>query len=66
MIRAHVKQHGELPETTTEYYKLVKQIGKGAFGKVSLGIHKLTGKHVAIKSFDKEYMKDSFSRKKVF
>jgi serine/threonine protein kinase len=26
----------------------------------------LTGKQVAIKSFDKSYMKDSFSRKKVF
>ena len=55
-----------MPETTTDFYKLVKQIGKGAFGKVTLGIHKLSGKYVAIKSFDKEYMKDSFSRKKVF
>ena len=33
---------------------------------MTLAIHKLTGKQVAIKSFDKEYMKDSFSRKKVF
>ncbi len=61
-----MKWFNTVPETTTEYYKLVKQIGKGAFGKVSLGIHKLTGKYVAIKSFDKDYMKDSFSRKKVF
>ena len=65
-IRMHVKWYATVPETTTEYYKLVKEIGKGAFGKVSLGIHKLTGKYVAIKSFDKAYMKDSFSRKKVF
>ena len=49
-----------------EYYKIIKQIGKGAFGKVSLAIHVLTGRHVAIKSFEKEYMKDAFSRKKVF
>ena len=41
-------------------------IGKGAFGKVTLGIHKLTGKHVAIKAIDKSYMKDDFSKKKVF
>ena len=49
-----------------EYYKFVKLIGKGAFGKVTLGIHKLTGKKVAIKSIEKSYMKDEFSRKKVF
>jgi len=41
-------------------------IGKGAFGKVTLGIHKLTGKQVAIKAIDKAYMKDDFSKKKVF
>jgi len=41
-------------------------IGKGAFGKVTLGIHKLTGKEVAIKTIDKEYMQDEFSKRKVF
>lgn len=44
IIKAHVKKTGTLPETTTEYYKLVKEIGKGAFGKVSLAIHKLSGR----------------------
>ncbi len=43
----------------------MRLIGKGAFGKVTLGIHKLTGKYVAIKTIDKKYMKDDFSRKKV-
>jgi serine/threonine protein kinase len=33
---------------------------------VTLGIHKLTGKQVAIKTIDKAYMKDDFSRRKVF
>jgi serine/threonine protein kinase len=33
---------------------------------VTLGIHKLTGKYVAIKAIDKNYMKDDFSKKKVF
>ena len=33
---------------------------------MTLGIHKLTGKHVAIKAIDKNYMKDDFSKKKVF
>ena len=43
----------------------MKLIGKGAFGKVTLGMHKLTGKYVAIKSIDKDCLKDDFSKKKV-
>ena len=55
----------EIPETTLECYKFVKLIGKGAFGKVTLAIHKLTGQYVAIKTIDKEHLKDEFSKRKV-
>ena len=65
-IKVYVKRHNEIPPTTLDYYKFVKLIGKGAFGKVTLGIHKLTGKYVAIKTIDKSYMKDEYSRRKVF
>jgi len=65
-IKQHIKKHNELPPTNLDYYKFVKLIGKGAFGKVTLGIHKLTGKQVAIKTIEKSYMKDDFSKKKVF
>lgn len=61
-----MEKNGECPPTTLDFYKFVKLIGKGAFGKVTLGIHKLTGKSVAIKTFEKSYMRDEFSRKKVF
>lgn len=40
-------------------------MGKGAFGKVNLGIHKLSGKFVAVKSISKQVMKDEVSRNKV-
>jgi serine/threonine protein kinase len=40
-------------------------IGKGAFGKVTLGIHRLTGKTVAIKTVDKSLMKDEYSKRKL-
>lgn len=65
-IKAYTKKHNEVPPTTLDYYKFVKLIGKGAFGKVTLGVHKLTGKYVAIKTIDKNYMKDDYSRRKVF
>jgi serine/threonine protein kinase len=50
----------QVPQTTIQYYSLLKVIGRGAFGKVILAIHKLTGKRVAMKSIDKKYMKDEF------
>lgn len=55
-----------LYETKTEYYKIGKVIGKGAFGKVNLAIHRLTGKFVALKSISKAMMKmDETSLNKV-
>ena len=55
----------EIPVTSVDYYKFVKLIGKGAFGKVTLGIHKLSGKYEAIKTVDKALMKDDYQKKKV-
>ena len=54
-----------LYHTKIDYYKIGKVIGKGAFGKVNLAIHRLTGKFVALKSIAKTYMKDENSHKKV-
>lgn len=64
-IKEYIKEHKKLPPTTCDYYKFLKLVGKGAFGKVTLGVHKLTGKKVAIKTIEKSYMKDELSRKKV-
>lgn len=36
-----------------DVFKLDKQLGKGAFGVVKLGIHKKTGEHLAVKSISK-------------
>ena len=52
--------------TTLDFYKIGKPLGKGSFGKVYLGIHKLTGLKVAIKMIEKSYMQNEHSRKKVF
>lgn len=64
-IKGYIKKNKRLPPTTLDYYKFIKLVGKGAFGKVTLGVHKLTGSEVAIKTIEKSYMKDDFSRKKV-
>ena len=65
-IKQYIKKNNELPPTTLNFYKFVKLIGKGAFGKVTLGVNKLTGKQVAIKTIEKNYMQDDFSKRKVF
>lgn len=40
-------------------------LGRGAFGKVSLGMHKITDKLVAVKSINKEFLEEEKSRRKV-
>jgi len=55
----------KIHDTKIDYYKIGKVIGKGAFGKVNLAIHRLTGKFVALKSINKTYMTDESSLKKI-
>ena len=43
-IQRSFRQTKEAPVTTTEFYRIGKMLGKGAFGKVNLAIHKLTDK----------------------
>jgi hypothetical protein len=57
--------YNNIPPTTLSYYKLIKLIGSGSFGKVLLAQCLLNGKYVAIKAFDKEYLKDEYSKGKV-
>jgi serine/threonine protein kinase len=49
-----------------EYYKFIKVIGKGSFGKVVLAVHKLTSKLVAIKTFEKSELRDEYRKRRVF
>ena len=53
------------PENLTEKYKIGKVIGKGAFGKVNLAIHRLSGKFVALKSIKKQFMIEETSKRKI-
>jgi serine/threonine protein kinase len=40
-------------------------MGKGAFGKVNLAIHRLSGKFVALKSINKTFLSEESSKRKV-
>eukprot|EP00826_Nyctotherus_ovalis_P035294 TRINITY_DN301_c0_g4_i1.p1 TRINITY_DN301_c0_g4~~TRINITY_DN301_c0_g4_i1.p1 ORF type:complete len:485 (-),score=132.32 TRINITY_DN301_c0_g4_i1:42-1496(-) len=64
-IRSYFGEHKEFPATRIVFYRIGRLLGMGAFGKVNLGMHKLTGKLVAIKSIKKEYLSDEASKQKV-
>jgi serine/threonine protein kinase len=46
------------PETELDFYRIGKMLGRGAFGKVNLAMHKLVRKLVALKSLNKECLTD--------
>ena len=64
-IRLALNNSDQPPATSSEYYKIGKIMGKGAFGKVNLAIHRLSEKFVAVKSINKQFMSDESSKKKV-
>ena len=48
-----------------KFYKYGKLLGKGAFGKVNLCLHTLTGRLVAIKSINKTKIISERQKKKI-
>ena len=47
------KDNFESSHSTLAFYQMIEPIGKGAYGKVSLALHRQTKKPVAIKIIDK-------------
>lgn len=64
MVALNFKKFNEPPKTTSEFYRIGRVLGKGAFGKVNLAIHKLSEKLVAIKSINKEFLKSEEDQRK--
>lgn len=65
LIEDCFKKYNKPPKTQLELYKIGKMLGKGAFGKVNLGLHRLTRKLVAIKSINMDFMKEESQKKKI-
>ena len=51
--------------TDLTFYKIGKMLGRGAFGKVNLGMHKLVRKLVALKSLNKRILRDEHHKMKL-
>ena len=43
-------------KTSAEFYRIGKMLGKGAFGRVNLAMHKITEHLVAVKSMNKQFL----------
>jgi serine/threonine protein kinase len=65
LIKNCFAKYNKAPKTQLELYKIGKMLGKGAFGKVNLGLHRLTRKLVAIKSINMDFMKEESQKKKI-
>ena len=64
-IKDYYIAHSCYPPTDISFYKFGRVIGRGAFGKVNLGLNILTGRIVAIKSFNKKNISNEKAKKKI-
>ena len=64
-IDVSFRKSGDAPETEITYYRIGKMLGRGAFGKVNLAMHKLVRKLVALKSLNKECLTDEVQKQKL-
>ena len=53
-IRDYYRRYNKYPNTNLNFYLYGRLIGQGAFGKVNIGLNILSGRVVAIKSFNKK------------
>ena len=64
-IKSYFNEYKKYPKTKMNFYKYGRLLGKGAFGKVNLSLHVLTGRLVAIKSINKSKLKDEKRKEKI-
>jgi serine/threonine protein kinase len=64
-IAASFKLSDDGPKTTLYYYKILKMLGKGSFGKVYMASQVLTNRVVAIKCLDKKAVKEESRKNKI-
>ena len=55
----------EQPFSSCDFYTMSKTLGEGAYGKVKLGVHRITGEKVAVKTFEKSKLTEVQAQKRV-
>ena len=64
-IKNYNLKYNKYPTTKINFYKYGRLLGKGAFGKVNLSLHVLTGRLVAIKSINKAKLVNERQKRKI-
>ena len=64
-VKEYYKKNKKYPTTKMKFYKYGRLLGKGAFGKVNLALHILTGRLVAIKSINKKIIQNEIQKNKI-
>ena len=64
-IKNYYLKYEKYPTTKMHFYKYGRLLGKGAFGKVNLSLHVLTGRLVAIKSINKSKLTNERQKRKI-
>ena len=64
-IKKYYNKYQNYPKTKMKFYKYGRLLGKGAFGKVNLSLHTLTGRLVAIKSINKSKLISERQKQKI-
>ena len=64
-IKQYYLKHKVYPKTKMKFYKYGRLLGKGAYGKVNLCLHTLTGRLVAIKSINKSKITKERHKQKI-
>lgn len=65
LVAESFKKNGAPPVTQITFYRIGKMLGRGAFGKVNLAMHKLVRKLVALKSLNKQILTDEAHKAKL-
>lgn len=63
---AHPRKDVRLFKTTLDFYEVGKVIGQGTYGRVHKAVHKLSGREVAIKTFEKTSIRSAVAMQKIF